>query len=263
MRKKVVSIDAKEVVERSQMSEPTQKVGSEAYREVTLYDSDGQIIVSVFSRSRQRNGGGFVLSYTNKMSEFLESTREGSYVRLFMYIAQHQQFGNDDTYGYRCSRRYLQKVMSLDRKTVYRALNYLKSNYLVHERVSNGVSEFMVNPQYITVGADKKARVREWNDRWQETNRTISLRRLPTPAPDPVAIEKLRSRLRFIDEMISRDVSFLNKIVPEVVIDMMSGRNVDGIKKVIDKRGLALGNNIVEVRKLREELAAMGGMEDA
>ena len=92
-------------------------------------------------------------------------------MRVFVYIAHHQQYGNDGVWGYRCSHKYLKQVLSLDRKTIYNALSALKEQYLVHELIADGVSEFMVNPQYVTVGTDKKARVREWNMRWEEENR--------------------------------------------------------------------------------------------
>lgn len=107
-----------------------------------------------------------MLSYTEKMCEFLEKTKQGATVRLFLYIAHHQNYGNDGVYGYRCSHKFLYKILGLDRKSVYNALAELKRNYLVHELFINGVYEFMVNPDYITIGTDKKMRVKEWNRRW-------------------------------------------------------------------------------------------------
>lgn len=142
-----------------------------AYQETITYDENGEVVTDVVRRTRKSNGGGFVLSYTGRMCEFLEKTRQGSVVRVFLYLAHHQQYGNDGVFGYRCSHKYLQKVLGVDRKTIYNALAALKSDYLVHEAILDGVSEFMVNPQYVTVGQDRKTRIREWNMRWEITNK--------------------------------------------------------------------------------------------
>lgn len=109
-----------------------------------------------------------MLSYTEKMCEFLEKTNQGSVVRVFLYIAHHQNYGADGVFGYRCSHKFLQQALRLDRKTVYRALDQLKEDFLVNEIRVGGVSEFMVNPNYVTMGADKKMRMNEWNKRWAE-----------------------------------------------------------------------------------------------
>lgn len=142
-----------------------------AYKEVITYDSNGEMLSDVVRKPYKPNGGGFVLSYTEKMCEFLERTKQGATVRVFVYIAHHQQYGNDGVWGYRCSHKYLKQVLSLDRKSIYNALSALKEQYLIHELIADGVSEFMVNPQYVTVGTDKKARIREWNLRWEEENK--------------------------------------------------------------------------------------------
>ena len=137
------------------------------YKEVITYDSNGEILSDVVRQPYKPNGSGFVLSYTEKMCEFLEKTKQGATVRLFLYIAHHQGYGNDGVFGYRCSHKFLHQVLNLDRKSVYNALAELKKDFLVNEIVVDGVSEFMVNPNYVTIGTDKKSRVREWSRRWQ------------------------------------------------------------------------------------------------
>lgn len=133
-----------------------------AYVQTIVYDKTGDIIVDRTCASRTRNGSGFVISYSVKACDFLEKVSSGSVVRVFYYIAHHQNYGNDDVFGFRCSRSYFAKILGLSRKTVYSALEFLKKNrYIVENRI-NGSLEFMVNPEYVTVGSDKKARVREW-----------------------------------------------------------------------------------------------------
>ena len=132
------------------------------YRQVIGYDEDGNVIFDCIRRPRYQNGGGFVISYTEKICEFLSKVSTGSIVRVFMFIAHHQSYGNDGHYGFRCSHKFLEQSLNLNRATVWDALNYLKSKNMVNVSRIDGSLEFMVNPSYITIGADKKAREREW-----------------------------------------------------------------------------------------------------
>ena len=140
------------------------------YKQMIAYDENGEIVYDVTkSAAKCQNGGGFVLSYTEKMCEFLEKCSTGATVRVFLYIAHHQAFGSDgEQYGYRCTHKFLQQVLRLDRKSVYNALKSLKEEFLINETKVNGVPEFMVNPNYVTIGTDKKTRMAVWNKRWAD-----------------------------------------------------------------------------------------------
>jgi len=149
-----------------------------AYVEVARYDSNGALISSNIFTARKQNGSGFVISYTEKMSEFIEKTSVPSVVRIFLYLAHKQQYGVNGVYGYRCTRKHLEQALNIDRKSVYSALTTLKNDFLVQETKIDGLSEFMVNPNYVTMGRDKQARVREWNLRWEKELKAKALRRL-------------------------------------------------------------------------------------
>lgn len=137
-----------------------------------LTDKNGEVIVEHDAPIKSMNGSGFVISYTEKMCDFIASTRQGSIVRVFVYLAHHQGYASDgETFGYRCSHKYLQTVLGLDRSTLWDALKYLKDKFLVHVAKINGQYEFMVNPNYVTIGRDKATRVVEWNKRWDKTLR--------------------------------------------------------------------------------------------
>lgn len=142
-----------------------------AWVQVTRYNSAGEVLSEVTLADKKQNGSGFVISYTEEMSSFIETHSAGSVVRIFLYIAHHQQYGTNGVYGFRCSHKFLRQVLNLDKKTVYNAMQELKDNFLVHELRVDGVSEFMVNPNYITMGREKKDRMREWNARWAATFR--------------------------------------------------------------------------------------------
>lgn len=136
--------------------------------EIIKYDDEGNAFKDIVYRPKSQNGSGFVISYTEKMIEFIEKHEAASVVRMFMYFAHNQQYGDGGIYGYRCARKHLEQILAVDRKTVYNALQTLKREFLVIETKSDGLSEFMVNPNYITIGKNKDARIREWNRRWED-----------------------------------------------------------------------------------------------
>lgn len=138
------------------------------YKQTISYDENGEVVFDVLRKNIKQNGAGFVISYTEKMCEFLEKTKSGSTVRVFLYIAHHQNYGTDGVFGYRCSHKYLRQVLNLDRKSIYNALRELKDAFLVNEAKIDGMVEFMVNPNYVTIGAEKKSRLAEWNRRWEQ-----------------------------------------------------------------------------------------------
>lgn len=134
--------------------------------EYTLIDTNGEVVKEVSYIKRQKNRKGFVLMYTAKMIEFLSKVKQGSVVRVFLYLAQKQGYGIDGVFGFRTTRKHLREFLGLDAKSVYSALEYLKEKFLVNEMVIDGAREYMVNPEYITIGSDRKAREREWSARW-------------------------------------------------------------------------------------------------
>lgn len=140
-----------------------------AYKQVTAYDENGEVVYDVTRRPYKENGSGFVISYTDKICDLIAKIPTGSVIRVFMYIAHNQGYANDGKiFGYRCSKKHLQEVLGLERPSVWAALNTLRENYLVLESKIDGQSEFMVNPNYVTIGNNKKERLREWSRRWEE-----------------------------------------------------------------------------------------------
>ena len=137
------------------------------YKQTITYDSDGNILKRSAPHKISQNGSGFVISYTDKMLELLSSVTSPSALKIFLYIAHKQGYGNP-IFGYRCTKKHLSEVLKIERTTVWDALNYLREKFLVLESVVDGQSEFMVNPSYITIGSDKKSRLREWSRRWEE-----------------------------------------------------------------------------------------------
>lgn len=136
-------------------------------RQVSVVDKNGEIISESTRRVVRANGSGFVISYTEKMLDFLKKNSTSAIIRIFLLLAHRQGYGDNGIYGYRCSRKYLQEVLHLSKPSVWSALNYLIDNFLVVENRFDGQTEFMVNPDYVTIGTNKQARLREWSQRWQ------------------------------------------------------------------------------------------------
>ena len=165
---------------------------SVVYKQCIGYDIDGNVLYDHIQRPRYQNGGGWVISYTEKVCDFLARVSTGSIVRVFLYIAHHQAYGNNGIFGMRCSHKHLQQALSLDRTTLWDAIKFLTSKNMLDVTKIDGSYEFMVNPDYVTIGADKKSRQREWLRRhYGEGNISPSVSSVvpsPTPssAPSPV-----------------------------------------------------------------------------
>lgn len=141
-------------------------------------DKNGEVVKSSSRAVRSKNGSGFVISYTEKMCEFLQECTIGSVVRVFVYIAHNQNYGTDGkTFGWRASHKYLRNVLHISKPTLWAALDYLKEHFLLHVGKIEGYNEFMINPDYVTIGQDKKARRAEWNRRWSVTLKKEAQRR--------------------------------------------------------------------------------------
>lgn len=138
------------------------------YRESIAYDENGEIVSDVLYRSRYENGSGFMLCYMSSMENFAINVKQASIWRVFFYIAAHQQYGNDGVFGLRCSKKHLQEVLNIQVATLWSAINWLKDNFLINETQADGVFEYMVNPEILTIGKSKKLRVAEWNRRCAE-----------------------------------------------------------------------------------------------
>ena len=79
------------------------------------------------------------------------------------------------------------------------SLKWLEENFLVKEAIINGQSDFMVNPDYATIGKNKKIRVAEWNRRCQAYIKKLedkTKKNLP---------KILQSRLEFVTDAPNRD----------------------------------------------------------
>ena len=143
-------------------------------KQTSIYDGNtGELLREVTSKG-SRNGRGWVIMYTNDVQELLLKCHSAATLKVFMLLAVNQQF---EERGYITTKAAVQEKLGITKKTCIEAFNWLKENMVINETRVNGCTEFMVNPRYVTVGRDKKAREKEWVKRW--TGGVVSTQRLP------------------------------------------------------------------------------------
>ena len=132
-------------------------------KQTSVYDEEtGKLVREVFTRGSP-NGRGWVIVYTENVQELLLKCNSATTLKVFMYLAVNQQF---EERGFITTKAAVQEKLGITKPTCIAAFNWLKENMIINEYRVNGVTEFMVNPRYVTVGRDKKAREREWIRRW-------------------------------------------------------------------------------------------------
>ena len=132
-------------------------------KQTSIYDEGtGELIREVVTRGSP-NGRGWVIVYTENVQELLLKCNSAATLKVFMFLAVNQQF---EERGFVTTKKAVQDKLGIDKKTCITAFNWLKENMVINEYRVNGCTEFMVNPRYVTVGRDKKAREKEWVRRW-------------------------------------------------------------------------------------------------
>ncbi len=126
---------------------------------------NGALIAAKFSKVKSSNGKGWSIMYNDKVLELITKCTSAATLRVFMYLATGQQF---DERGMITTKKAVEDKLGITKKTCLEAFKWLKENFIINEyRTEGGYTEYMVNPEFITVGKDKKKRQREWIRRWQ------------------------------------------------------------------------------------------------
>lgn len=134
-------------------------------KQTSIYDEGtGELVREVVTRGSP-NGRGWVIVYTENVQELLLKCNSATTLKVFMYLAVNQQF---EERGFITTKAAVQEKLGITKPTCIAAFNWLKENMIINEYRVNGCTEFMVNPRYVTVGRDKKAREKEWVRRWAD-----------------------------------------------------------------------------------------------
>lgn len=166
------------------------------YTEILTYDDNGDVTARKFFRGSS-NGKGWSIMYNDKILELITKCTSGATLRVFMYLAAGQQF---EERGMITTKVAVQQRLKITKQTCLEAFKWLKQNFIINEyRTEGGYTEFMVNPEYVTIGKDKKKRQKEWIRRWSgQTVLTLPsdgsspLGAIAEPKPEKKPVKKKR-----------------------------------------------------------------------
>lgn len=132
-------------------------------KQVSVFDDEtGELLKEVFAKGSS-NGKGFVLMYTDKVMKLILECPSAATLKVFMLLSLGQQF---EERGMITTKKAVQEKLGITKPTCLEAFKWLKDRFIVNECKVDGNTEFMVNPAYVTVGRDKKKRLKEWQRRW-------------------------------------------------------------------------------------------------
>lgn len=145
--------------------EPKQSGGYRIETTTTVIDKmTGEILYDVTKLGRKSsNGRGWVIMYTDKVTNLLLKCPSYATFKVFTLLAMGQRF---EEKGMVTTKKAVQEKLEITKKTCIEAFKWLKENYIVNECKIDGYTEFMVNPNYVTVGRNHDKRMKEWIRRW-------------------------------------------------------------------------------------------------
>lgn len=159
-------------------------------------EESGEVLVDRIT-SGSPNGKGFVLMYTDRVNELIVKCPSASTLKVFMLLSMGQQY---DERGMITTKKAIQDKLGIDKSTCVAAFKWLKENMIINESKVNGCTEFMVNPAYVTIGRNRKAREREWVRRWQGGTIAVIPER-PRVSGSRPKVKKLVATGRSIEEI--------------------------------------------------------------
>lgn len=131
-------------------------------RQIITSDAETGELISDVTSYGCPNGKGFVLMYTERVTELILKCQSAATLKIFMLISMGQQY---DERGYITTKKAVQEKLGITKPTCLDAFKWLKDNNVICEFRVDGHLEFMVNPAYVTIGRDRKKRIAEWNRR--------------------------------------------------------------------------------------------------
>lgn len=160
-------------------------------RQVTITDENtGEVVHDSLSRGSQL-GRGWCAMYSERVKDLLLQCPSAATLKVFLLLATGQQF---DEKGMITTKKAVQDTLGITKQTCLEAFKWLKAHFIINEYKVNGYTEFMVNPELVMVGRDKKKRQAEWIRRW--ANQTVSVQSASGPV---AALPKPKKPKRSID----------------------------------------------------------------
>lgn len=120
----------------------------------------GEIIYETTYRG-SRSGSGWIMMFTDLGMEIVAKCPSSATLRVFLYLAMGQTYDG----GIKTTKRAVEQYLGMSHRSVMKAFDWLKKNFVVHEWRNNGITDFMVNPRYVSVGKFDE-RIKLWNARF-------------------------------------------------------------------------------------------------
>ena len=164
---------------------------SDLLTQITVMNSKTGELLSESIKRGSPNGKGWVIVYTEKVTELICNCNSAATLKVFMLLALGQQY---EEHGMITTKQAVQQKLGIDKSTCLAAFKWLKEHMIINECKINGYTEFMVNPDFVTVGRDKKKREKEWVRRWKGQTLTVPvLPKVTLVNSSPPVVSKGRS----------------------------------------------------------------------
>lgn len=121
----------------------------------------GEVIYETTYRG-SRSGSGWIMMFTERGKEIVAKCPSAATLRIYLYLAMGQTYDG----GMKTTKRAVEQYLGMSHRTVAEAFKWLSQNFIIHEWRHNGITDFMVNPVYVSVGKFDE-RIKLWNARWE------------------------------------------------------------------------------------------------
>lgn len=101
------------------------------------------------------------MMFTDMGMDVVAKCPSSATLRVYLYLAMGQSYDG----GMKTTKRAVEQYLGISHRTCALAFDWLKSNFIVHEWRNNGVTDFMINPRYVSIGKFDE-RMKLWNSRW-------------------------------------------------------------------------------------------------
>ena len=127
-------------------------------KRTTIYDDESGEIIHDSIRRGTQNGDGWVIMYRDALAD-LALNAPPIALKIFLALSSKQEFEK----GIKATKKAISTEFSISYNNVMRGFNWLKENGYLKERKTDGVSEFLLNPDVTTCGKNKKKKLELWN----------------------------------------------------------------------------------------------------
>ena len=128
-------------------------------KQITEFDAETGEVYKEFVTFGTQNGEGWVIMYREGL-ETLVKNAPPSALKVFLHLAIRQPFEG----GVKISKKAVADNLELSRTVVWQGFKWLKENNYIKERTTDGLPEFLLNPNVTTCGRKRKEKIKLWEE---------------------------------------------------------------------------------------------------